>query len=342
MCFRSAVLFLLALLSSCDAQDPLHLSARPWRKYPTSPDRSHFSRSRPIPHAYGDLSAHFLDNEEIKTDRRARRWQVNLKTRNIGRLSWSSRIIWTNIATFAAQAWKPSFTQWGIKVSEKILRGEELYRLITPVFLHGGFGHIFTNMISLSRVGPDVERLFGSGRFLTTYMVSGMTGNLLSAYMSPNPGLGASGAVFGVVGAYYVFLTRNEWLLGPAGQSVTSSITQTMLFNIFLGALNPVIDNWAHLGGALGGAAMGYYFGPRLYLVELPEGGRIVMDRPIARLPRNIESIPGNLAGQIKRITRRMQVERYKTEMPTRPWQQRQQHMRQTAPNRSIKPGPVD
>jgi Rhomboid family len=147
-----------------------------------------------------------------------------------------------------------------------------------------------------------------------------------------------------VVGAYYVFLTRNEWLLGQAGQAMTSSITQTMLFNVFLGTINPVVDNWGHFGGLLGGAAMAYYFGPRLYLAEFPSGGRIAVDRPIVRLPRHIESIPENVSDQIKRITRRMKVQAYKADMPARPWQQRQkwQRMRQATPNRSIKPGPVD
>lgn len=90
-------------------------------------------------------------------------------------------------------------TELGIKLSDKILAGQELYRLITPVFLHGGLVHLFTNLYSLNNVGPDVEKLFGPGRFLATYLVSGITGNLFSALQSPNPSLGASGAVFGIM-----------------------------------------------------------------------------------------------------------------------------------------------
>lgn len=97
------------------------------------------------------------------------------------------------------------------------------------------------NMMSLLRVGPDLQKLFGPGRFLTTYMVAGVAGNVLSAVRSPNPSLGASGAVFGVVGAYYVFLNRNEWLLGSSGQAMADGVTQTILGNLVIGAINPVI-----------------------------------------------------------------------------------------------------
>ena len=131
------------------------------------------------------------------------------------------------------------------------------------MFLHGSIFHLFTNMYSLQNVGNDVERIFGPGRFLATYALSGIAGNLVSTFKSPNPSLGASGAVFGTVGAYFVFLNRNEWLLGSAGENMSTAIAQTLLFNVVLGMMNPMIDNWAHLGGAMGGAAMAYYFGPK-------------------------------------------------------------------------------
>jgi rhomboid protease GluP len=110
-------------------------------------------------------------------------------------------------------------------------------------------------------VGPDFERLVGPGRFLGTYFIAGAAGNLLSAMQSPNPALGASGAVFGVFAAYLLFLNRNEWLLGEQGQQMASQVTQVIGVNLLLGLINPVIDNWGHMGGAIGGAFMAYYFG---------------------------------------------------------------------------------
>ena len=136
------------------------------------------------------------------------------------------------------------------------------------------------NMFSLNNIGPDVENLFGSGRYLATYLLAGVAGNLASAYNSPNPALGASGAVFGIVGAQLVFLSRNDWLLGRGGENMQSALLQTILINVFIGAMNPMVDNWGHLGGLAGGAAASYYFGPRLFLMDLPEGGRCLVDKP--------------------------------------------------------------
>jgi Rhomboid family len=161
----------------------------------------------------------------------------------------------------------------------------------------------------------------------TCQQQAGVAGNLLSAVMSPNPALGASGAVFGIVSAYYVFLSRNDWLLGGAGEGMSSRLTQTLALNILLGALHSMIDNWGHLGSSSG------------------SGGRMVIDRPIVRLPRSLESIPEKVSTQFRRISRRMQVERYKADRPTPPWQQQRQQPRPNrtgTPNRSIKPGKVD
>ena len=305
---------------------------KPWRR-----PRSYYSSSSSSSY-YPDYSSHFIDWEECRKDRRSRLWQVDFKTRKVGQLSVTSRLVWTNVIAFMAQVMSPNLTKWGIKLSERIMQGQEMYRLVTPIFLHGGLLHLGTNMISLQRVGGDVEKLFGSGRYLVTYVAAGVAGNVLSAMKSPNPSLGASGAVFGIVGAYFVFLNRNDWLLGSYGQSMTNAITQTIAMNIFLGAMNPVIDNWSHLGGVLGGAAMAYFFGPRLYLAELPDGGRAIVDRPIVRTPRSIEAFPDRVGEQFQRIIRRMQIGHYKLELPDAPWRQKNRPIRVPTPNRSIKP----
>mmetsp|Transcript_9571 Transcript_9571/g.23296 ORF Transcript_9571/g.23296 Transcript_9571/m.23296 type:complete len:393 (-) Transcript_9571:1158-2336(-) len=307
---------------------------RPWHS--TSP----YGRRTPT---YGappqrDFSSHLLDYDEARKDKRARGWKVDFKRKNIGKMSLTSKLIWMNILAYGLQVFRPSFTAWGIKRSELILEGRQLYRVLTPVFLHGGLGHLGTNMYSLSNIGPDVERLFGTGRYLLTYLMAGIAGNVMSAYQSPVPALGASGAVFGVIGAYTVFLNRNDWLVGSVGEGINSRLMQTIMLNIGLGFMNPAIDNWGHIGGALGGAAMAYYFGPRLYMTELPNGGRMVIDRPLIRLPRPIERIPdrvGNFAG---RLARRIRVDRNLQDRPTPPWQQRQRRRPRPDVDGSIKP----
>ena len=136
------------------------------------------------------------------------------------------------------------------------------------------------------------------------------------------------------------FLSRHDWLLGRAGEEMSSRLMQTIVLNVGLGVVAPMIDNWAHIGGALGGAFMAYLIGPRLYLTDTPQGVRLVVDRPVLRLPRHIESIPDKVGEKWQRIMRRMQVVRYKADLKDQPW--RNQMRRRQAPNRSIKPGPVD
>ena len=86
-----------------------------------------------------DYSKHFLDDKYWMTDKKIRIWdpQFNMRKRANQR-SWSGRLAFANIACYAIQSFNPSFTQWGVKLSERIMAGKDLYRLITPVFLHGG------------------------------------------------------------------------------------------------------------------------------------------------------------------------------------------------------------
>ena len=139
-----------------------------------------------------------------------RPWIVDTRPKRPGSHSFTSKLIMTNIAMYVLQMISPSITKAGIKQSHLILQGRELYRLITPVFLHGSLTHLAMNTYSLQNIGPEMEGLFGGGRFLATYMVGGAVGNYMSARNTPNPSLGASGAVFGLMGAYYTFLSRNE------------------------------------------------------------------------------------------------------------------------------------
>lgn len=107
--------------------------------------------------------------------------------------------------------------------------------------------------------------------------------------------------------------------------------------------MSPVIDNWAHIGGLIGGAACAYYFGPRLYMMDVPEFGRVLVDKPIFRLPKSIESIPEKVGKRFQRMTRRLQVNTHIADLPAKPWRlprgnRPNYKRRQGTPNRSIKP----
>lgn len=295
-----------------------------------------------------DYSKHFLDDKNWMMDKKIRVWDPQYAIRRRpNQRTWSGRLFMANIVCYAIQTFNPKFTTWGMKLSERILAGKDLYRLITPVFLHGGLYHLMTNSYSLNNVGPMNEQAFGSGRFLASYLVAGASGNLLSAINSPNPALGASGAVFGVMASLLVFLGRNGWVMGEQGEYYQNAVTQTLLINLVMGAMNPMVDNWGHIGGAIGGAAMSWYFGPRLYIAEVPmsEGvGRIIVDKPIVRLPRSIESLPTNVSTATDRMMRRMKVWAHISDLPDKPWRKNRgkqidyRRRKQNTPQRSIKP----
>ena len=168
----------------------------------------------PVPSHHGVSVGSGIERPQRKRRRRsstARPYTIRNRSRpNENGLSWVSRLTLFNIFMFGLQMYRPGVTQWGIKLSERIRNGEELYRLITPVFLHSNPGHLMSNTVSLLRLGPEVERFFGPGRFVATYLASGIVGNYVSALRTPNPSLGASGAVFGVFGAYMAFMARHE------------------------------------------------------------------------------------------------------------------------------------
>jgi len=154
----------------------------------------------------------------------------------------------------------------GMKVNEWIVRGE-LWRLITPVFLHSTSSilHIAFNMYALYIFGPGLERHFGSKRFLSLYLLSGFSGNVVSFLFSPAPSLGSSTAIFGLLGAQGAFLYQNRALFGKNAQRALVNIITIAAVNLFIG-LSPGIDNWGHIGGLIGGSLFAWFGGPVLRL----------------------------------------------------------------------------
>ncbi len=174
----------------------------------------------------------------------------------------------TNIAVFVAQ-YLTDREMWfylGAKINEFIVAGE-WWRLITPMFLHIGLLHIAVNSYSLFIFGPQVEAVFGYRRFLAVYLVSGAAGVVLSFALSPTPSVGASGAIFGLVGAMLVYFFRHRRLFGELGRRRLVDIAMVAGINLLIG-LSPGIDNWGHIGGLLGGAILAWLIGP-IYRVDV-------------------------------------------------------------------------
>ncbi len=153
--------------------------------------------------------------------------------------------------------------EFGAKDNVSILAGQ-VWRLVTPVFLHAGLVHLGVNMYSLFALGPPVERFFGAPRMLALYLLSGISGVIFSLAFNPYPSVGASGAIFGLLGALAMFLYLHRGLFGPAGGMQLRQLIIVGALNLLVGARTPGIDLWGHVGGLVAGAACAAYFGPRL------------------------------------------------------------------------------
>ncbi|NPV56785.1 MAG: rhomboid family intramembrane serine protease [Anaerolineae bacterium] len=148
----------------------------------------------------------------------------------------------------------------GVK-SRDLIDAGQFWRLLTPVFLHGSILHIAFNMYALISFGRGLVRFFGTSRFLLLYFLGAFGGNVLSYLITPQPSLGASTAVFGLVAAEGVFVYRNRFLFGQQYRQIITNIVMVVGINLVLG-LNPGIDNWGHLGGLLAGLLFTWFAGP--------------------------------------------------------------------------------
>ena len=131
----------------------------------------------------------------------------------------------------------------------------QYWRLLTAMFLHFGITHLACNMISLFNLGPSLERVYGWRRFIAIYLISGLAGNLTTWYIELIRGdyaisAGASGAIFGLFGAYIALA-----LIPDIRRKLSvRGIVVTLVLNLAYGLTYPNINMAAHLGGLVGGA----------------------------------------------------------------------------------------
>lgn len=139
------------------------------------------------------------------------------------------------------------------------------WRLLTSIFVHAGLLHLVFNVIALHQFGSFVESLYGTPRFLLLYGGSGVTGSLLSSWANPTLGggpvmsMGASGALFGLIGALCACHLRHGILSRAAIRDQMIWIATFTLVSLI--AAPNTIDHWCHLGGFLGGFAYAWLSG---------------------------------------------------------------------------------
>ena len=155
----------------------------------------------------------------------------------------------------------------GALVRAKVAAGE-WWRLFTATLLHGGPDHLIGNLISLYILGMACEHAFGTRRLLWVYVVSGLAGSCLSMMLNPGPSVGASGAIFGLMGAIVVFLARHENKFHVRDKRVGVVLVIWATYILAQGFLTPYVDNGAHLGGLAGGAVFGLVLSPRAVYVR--------------------------------------------------------------------------
>jgi rhomboid protease GluP len=164
--------------------------------------------------------------------------------------------------------------RWGAKYGPAIAGGE-WWRLILPMFMHIGFFHLLTNSFGLLIFGSMAERLLGSPVYLSIYLVTGLLGNVASFVMGPTLGAGASGAVFGIIGAFGIYLLLNRKVMGEVARQALTSIAFIIAINLGIGFVSSGIDNAAHIGGLLGGMGMAYLVSPRSRMVITAGWGQL-------------------------------------------------------------------
>jgi rhomboid protease GluP len=165
----------------------------------------------------------------------------------------------------------PVLYRFGGQVNRAVLAGQ-YWRLFTPMFLHIGFMHFLFNSLALIYFGRIVELMYGRARFLAIYLISGYFGNILFlAFGSPNViSAGASGAIFGVIGAHI-----------PLNRQLRQSRMFTSLRHavagigyvvwIFFWSMGPMVNVLAHLGGILSGIVLGFVLSRELPSLERSE-----------------------------------------------------------------------
>ncbi|MCH7641792.1 MAG: rhomboid family intramembrane serine protease [Chloroflexi bacterium] len=153
--------------------------------------------------------------------------------------------------------------KYGAKYGPAIADGE-YWRLVTPVFMHIGAFHLLANSISLLIFGGIVERSYGWRAFLAIYLTAGVAGNVASYAAGPAVGAGASGAIFGMLGAFAVYLYFNRAMLGSAARGSLGGLAFIIIVNITFGLTTAGVDNWAHLGGLMAGVLLALRLSPRM------------------------------------------------------------------------------
>ena len=168
-------------------------------------------------------------------------------------------LMWLYEASVHAQYDNDKLAELGAILPGTLQRGE-YWRLLAAMFLHGGWIHWASNSWALYQLGTLYEALFGTRRFAIVYFVSGIVASVASAmHLVNEPSVGASGAIFGVLGAFIFSIYRSPRYRGqPWTRSLIGQLVFWIGLNLVIGFSIPHIDNVAHIGGLITGLLLGF------------------------------------------------------------------------------------
>jgi rhomboid protease GluP len=176
----------------------------------------------------------------------------------------------------------------GAQVNGLVALGE-YWRLLTAMFLHVGPMHLAFNMYALFILGRDIEGFYGHLRFAAIYLISGIAGNVAYYIMGPmNVSAGASGAIFGLIGAEIALLLSNRMLFGSYRKQRLMNLAFLVVVNLAFGFVGRGINNLAHLGGLIAGLALGFALTPR-HQVAWQWGPSGAVPQLVDRTPRELQ-----------------------------------------------------
>jgi len=165
-----------------------------------------------------------------------------------------------------------------------ILERGDYWRLVAAMFLHGGWLHWFLNSWALYQLGTLYETLFGSWRFAWIYFVTGICASIASSVLGHGPAVGASGAIFGILGAFIFSIQRSpQYRHQPWSKSLISQLVFWIVVNIAIGFSVKFIDNAAHIAGLVTGLLLGLV--PQRVPPQPP--GQVVIDLPSSASSQN-------------------------------------------------------
>lgn len=190
-------------------------------------------------------------NNQARSDQNRNNYRMNIKKSPYVTYSLiGANVLMYIIISLLERAGDPyALLRYGAKINEFIVAGE-YWRLLTSAFLHANLAHIAFNMYGLYNLGTLSEKLYGSKKYAFIYFSAALVGGASSFAFSKAPSVGASGAIFGLFGAILYVWRKKRGLFNAA---FGINLVVVLAFNIINGLTTPGIDNFAHLGGLVGG-----------------------------------------------------------------------------------------